>query len=79
MLVDIFISLKVGRKMDIKTVATFAGKKIKIDLKNGFYYVGEIKSIIETDLIFLDKHDNEIAISSESISTVKIVEINDAH
>jgi hypothetical protein len=66
------VSEKKVTKVNVRTLSKFAGKKVKLELKSGFYFVGEIKSIIETDVLFIDKHDNEMAISSEDVSTVRI-------
>ncbi|VVB78535.1 Uncharacterised protein [uncultured archaeon] len=44
--------------------------KIRINLKSGQFYRGEISELKENSLIFLDKFENEILISLDSIAYV---------
>jgi sRNA-binding regulator protein Hfq len=44
--------------------------KIKINLKNGYFYNGHIISLENTTLIFKDKFGNEIPMDLDSISYI---------
>ena len=44
--------------------------KIKINLKNGYFYNGYIISLENTTLVFKDKFDNEIPMDLDSISYI---------
>ena len=45
-------------------------REVKINLKNGFFYRGQILSVGETSIIFLDKFNNEIPMDLDSIAYV---------
>jgi len=44
--------------------------KVKINLKNGFFYTGHIISVDDSSLLFKDKFGEEIPIDIDSISYV---------
>jgi len=49
-------------------------KKIKINLKNGYFYQGFILSIEGNTIIFKDKFNEEIPIALDSISYITLAE-----
>ena len=58
--------------MDKKQLIKLCEEKsiIKINLKNGFFYSGQIKEVGDTSLVFLDKFNNEMIINLDSISYI---------
>lgn len=54
-------------------LSKYVGKVVKVDLKNGYYYVGTVESA-DTDSIFLiDKNGKSIDISEGMISFIREV------
>jgi len=51
----------------------FIGLKVKIILKNDYYYVGEVLNANETSIDLLDMRGQRVALSEESISSIQEV------
>ena len=54
-------------------LSKYVGKCVKVDLKNGFYYLGVVKSADENSLSLVDKNKKLIDISEEHISFIREV------
>lgn len=55
------------RKEDING---FLGKRVKIVLKNGYFYTGEITKLNEDSLHFLDRYNHKLVFSLDVIDGV---------
>lgn len=49
----------------------YLGKKIKINLKNGFFYAGEIKELREDSFLFIDKFQSSMDIAYSELALVQ--------
>lgn len=63
--------------MDKSIIETYLNQRIKIFLKNGFYYEGEIERIGNDSLLFKDKNNADIAINFDEISTIKNIKLEE--
>ncbi len=48
----------------------YIGLKVKIILKNDYYYIGEILDATENSLDLLDMHGNRVSLSIDAISSI---------
>ncbi len=54
-------------------LTNYNGLKVKIILKNSYYYVGKVLSADETSLTLKDIKGQLVSLSSDSISTIQEV------
>lgn len=54
-------------------LSMYVGLVVRIDLTNGFYYEGVVKSVDDNSLMLLDKHGKLVTISEKSISFIREV------
>jgi len=55
-------------------LSKYVGKYVKIDLRNGFYYKGKVKSADDNSLSLTDKNGLAVDISSDQISFIREVQ-----
>jgi len=56
--------------MEKELMEKYKGKKIRITLANGYFYVGNIEEFKNETLLFRDKFNNLVAIACNSITSV---------
>lgn len=54
-------------------VSKYIGKVVKVDLKNGYYYKGTIKSADENSIWLIDENGKSVDISVDFISFIREV------
>ena len=52
----------------------YAGKKVRIILKNNFHYTGLILEASENKILIKDKFDNEVLISLDEVLVMECVQ-----
>ena len=60
--------------MDVKTIAGYGRRRIKLFLNNNFIYTGYINKIIGNTVIFIDKYNKKIPIDAECIDLINDME-----
>lgn len=56
---------------------SYLGKVCKIELSNGFYFLGKITSIDEDSIDLIDKNNQNVTLSKNSILVIREVNQND--
>lgn len=51
-------------------------QKVKIVVRNGYYYAGQIMAVSTNSILFLDKFNKEIYFSFEDIARVEAIQDN---
>jgi len=55
-------------------LSKYVGKKVRIDLTNGFYYLGVILTVDKDSATLKDKNGKLVTVSTNSISFIREVE-----
>lgn len=52
-------------------VSIYVGKKVKVDLTNGFFYEGVVTNYDEDSLTLIDRNNQIVSISIKTISFIR--------
>lgn len=52
----------------------YVGKVVRIDLSNGFYYIGTVEDADEDSIWLIDKNKKSVDINKELITLIREVE-----
>ncbi len=54
-------------------VSIYVGKKVKVDLTNGFFYEGLVTNYDDDSLTLIDRNNQTVSISIKTISFIREV------
>ena len=54
-------------------VSMYVGKRVKVDLTNGFFYEGDVTNYDEDSIVLKDRNNQIVSISIKTISFIREV------
>ena len=51
-------------------LSKYLGKVVKVELKNGYYYIGTVEKVDDNSISLIDKNEKPVDISNDAISFI---------
>lgn len=51
-------------------LSKYVGKVVKVDLKNGYYYIGTVEKVDDNSISLIDRNGRWVGISEDAISFI---------